>query len=67
MTILGNSLMSHSLELGEVSLIILAWLYDSLGMLRGMTLMTRLSKELYLTMRTMSKVIVKDLYEIRAW
>ena len=63
----GNSVMSHSLELVEVSLIILDWLYDSLGMLGGMALMTRLSKVLYLTMRTMSKVIVKDLYELGAW
>ena len=59
--------MSHSLELGEVSLMIISWLYDSLGMLRGMALMTHLSKELYLTMITMSKVIVKDLYELGAW
>ena len=59
--------MSLTLELWEVSLIILSWLYDSFGMLGGMALMTHLSKELYLTMRTMSKVTVKDLYELGAW
>ena len=59
--------MSLFLALGEVSLIIFVWLYDNLGMLEGMALMTRLFKELYLTMRTMSKVTVKDLYELGAW
>ena len=64
---MGNSLMYLSLELGDVSPIILARVYDNLGMLEGMALMTHLSKELYLTMRIMPKVIVKDLYELREW
>ena len=67
LTVMGNSLMSLYLELGEVSPTILVWLCDNLGVLGGMALMMHLSKELHLTMRTMSKVIVKDSYELGAW
>ena len=59
--------MSLYMALGKVLPIILVRLCDSLGMLGGMALMMHLSKELYFTMRTMSKVIVKDLYDLRAW
>ena len=67
MITVGNSIISLSLALGEESPIILVWLCDNLGMLGGMVLMMHLSKELRLTMRTMSKVIVRDSYELGAW
>ena len=67
MTVADNSLMSLSLALGEVSPIIPVWLYDNLGMLGGMVLMMHLSKELHLTIRMISKVIIRDSYKLGAW
>ena len=67
LTAVGNSIISRSLELGEVLLTTLLWLYDNLVMLEEMVPMTRLSKVVYSTTRAMSKVIIKGLYELGAW
>ena len=66
LTVVGNSLMSLSLALGEVSLIILAWLYDSLVMLEGMVLTMHSFMESSLTMRMIFRVIVRGSFKLGA-
>ena len=67
MTVVGSSLMFHSLELGEVLPITLLLHYDSLGMRKEMVPMMHLSNVWYLTTKATSKAIVKGSYELGEW